>query len=55
MRGRVTEPIRDDQGNVIGLRGYKIDPHADGEAIIVVGDDGNRKRNTSKRGTNNRC
>lgn len=38
MRGRVTEPILDDEGNVIGLRGYKIDPHAGGEAIVVVGD-----------------
>ena len=39
MRGRVTEPILDNEGNLIGLRGYKIDPHAEGEAVVVVGDD----------------
>ncbi|WP_182871417.1 hypothetical protein [Stieleria mannarensis] len=39
MRGRVTVSILDDDGNVIGLRGYKIDAHADGPDVIVVGDE----------------
>ena len=37
MRGRVTVPIQDNEGNIIGLRGYKIDAHASGEDVIVVG------------------
>ncbi|QDV84103.1 hypothetical protein [Planctomycetes bacterium TBK1r] len=39
MRGRVTVSILDNDGNVIGLRGYKIDAHADGPDVIVVGDE----------------
>ena len=37
MRGRVTVPIFDDQNNIIGLRGYKVDAHADGPDVINVG------------------
>ena len=37
MRGRVTEPILDDTGNIIGLRGHKIDRHGEGPAIVVIG------------------
>ena len=36
LRGRVTEPMLDEAGQVIGLRGYPIDPHAGGEAVVVV-------------------
>ncbi len=39
LRGRVTEPIVDENGNIVGLRGYKLDPHSDGAAVVVVGDD----------------
>ncbi|QDV45601.1 DNA primase [Stieleria neptunia] len=37
MRGRVTVPIIDNEGNIIGIRGYKIDAHASGEDVITVG------------------
>ncbi|QDV44438.1 DNA primase [Stieleria neptunia] len=37
MRGRVTVPVVNDEGNIIGLRGYKIDAHASGEDVITVG------------------
>jgi len=40
LRGYVTVPIRDAQGTVIGIRGHKVDKHAQGEAVIVVGSDG---------------
>ena len=36
LRGRVTEPMLDEAGRLIGLRGYPIDPHAGGEAVVVV-------------------
>ena len=36
LRGRVTEPMLDEAGRVIGLRGYPIDPHLGGEAVVVV-------------------
>ena len=34
---RVTEPITDTDGNLIGLRGHKVDRHTEGPAIIEVG------------------
>ncbi|QDV42547.1 DNA primase [Stieleria neptunia] len=37
MRGRVTVPVVNDEGNIIGLRGYKIDAHASGDDVITVG------------------
>ena len=37
LRGRVTAPIVDEQGKVIGIRGYKLDPNMAGEDVIVVG------------------
>ncbi|QDV45066.1 DNA primase [Stieleria neptunia] len=37
MRGRVAVPVVNDEGNIIGLRGYKIDAHASGEDVIIVG------------------
>ncbi|WP_153558977.1 hypothetical protein [Roseimaritima sediminicola] len=37
LRGRVTEPVLDDEGNLIGLRGYKIDAAAEGESVIECG------------------
>jgi len=43
QRGRVTQPIVDDSGNIVGIRGYKIDPHGEGESVIVVGETGDRK------------
>ena len=46
LRGRVTEPITDNDGNVVGIRGYKIDAHGVGESIIVVGNEGDRKAAT---------
>ena len=39
MRGRVTVSIIDNEGNIIGLRGYKIDAHASGADVIIVGDE----------------
>lgn len=42
MRGRVTEPIKDDEGNIIGLRGYRIDRYGEGEAIVIVGETGTK-------------
>ena len=37
LRGRVTVPIRDQAGVVIGIRGHQVDRHASGPAVIVVG------------------
>ncbi|QDV45070.1 hypothetical protein Enr13x_49430 [Stieleria neptunia] len=37
MRGRVTVSIVNEQGNIIGIRGYKIDAHASGQDVITVG------------------
>ena len=42
MRGRVTVPIADGQGKVTGIRGFKIDPHAEGPDVILVGSDTGR-------------
>ena len=42
MRGRVTVPIADGQGKVTGIRGFKIDPHAEGPDVILVGSDTRR-------------
>ena len=38
LRGYVTVPIQDAQGNVIGIRGHKIDKHASGPETILIGD-----------------
>ncbi|QDV86152.1 hypothetical protein [Stieleria magnilauensis] len=39
MRGRVTVSITDNEGSIVGLRGYKIDAHASGPDVIVVGEE----------------
>ena len=39
LRGYVTVPITGDDGEVIGIRAHKIDRHAGGAAIIVIGDE----------------
>ena len=39
LRGYVTVPIRDEHGVIIGIRGYKVDPKAKGEAVVVIGDE----------------
>ncbi|OYP36779.1 hypothetical protein [Rhodopirellula sp. MGV] len=36
LRGYVTEPI-DQNGRVVAIRGHKLDPHASGPGVIVVG------------------
>ncbi len=43
LRGYVTVPIRDAQGTIIGIRGHKVDRHCQGEAVIEVGDGGERR------------
>jgi hypothetical protein len=37
LRGYVTVPIRSTDKVVMGIRGYKIDRHAQGASIVVVG------------------
>ena len=37
LRGYVTEPIVDQQGQVVGIRGHKLDPATDGPESIIVG------------------
>ncbi len=37
LRGYVTQPIIDAQGDIIGIRGLKLDPHAAGAPVIVLG------------------
>jgi len=37
LRGYVTMPVVDETGQVIAIRGYKLDPGTDGPAIILVG------------------
>jgi hypothetical protein len=37
LRGYVTMPVADETGQVIAIRGYKLDPGTDGPAIILVG------------------
>jgi DNA primase len=37
LRGRVTVPIRDEQGAIIGIRGHKLDKHVQGPEVIEVG------------------
>jgi hypothetical protein len=37
LRGYVTVPIRSTDEVVIGIRGYKVDRHAQGPSIVVVG------------------
>jgi len=39
LRGYVTMPVVDETGQVIAIRGYKLDPGTDGPAIILVGID----------------
>ncbi len=43
LRGYVTVPIID-QGSVIGIRGHKLDPHASGESVIVIGEKSGKQR-----------
>ncbi len=52
MRGRVCEPVVDQAGNVVGLRGHKVDRHADGEAVVVVGDDNAQQETLQKEEAN---
>jgi hypothetical protein len=37
LRGYVTVPITDDGGNIVGIRGHKVDRHAQGPETIVIG------------------
>lgn len=39
LRGYVTEPILDGD-NVIGIRGHKLDPNAQGQPVIIIGKSG---------------
>lgn len=44
LRGYVTVPILGDKGQIIGIRGHKLDSLASGEAIIVVGQQSTTKQ-----------
>jgi PAS domain-containing protein len=37
LRGYVTEPIHDEAGNVVAIRGHKVDKHCQGPAVVVIG------------------
>ncbi len=47
LRGFVTAPCVDADGNVIGIRGFKIDQHASGPATILVGADDSSRHSPS--------